>query len=187
MNITLATKITILRILMLPFLIILLINQKNGMALFLFLLAGVTDGLDGFIARTLNQRSDLGMILDPVADKFLINSTFMLLSISSLEFVNRVPLYLSLTVLVRDVSVLLGALLIRISLGKKRFYPSILGKLTTAFQIFTLCLVLLGNYFQQNLWLLKYFFLITFIFTVISWFDYIYKSFISLNKTTIAE
>ncbi|MEW6455998.1 MAG: CDP-alcohol phosphatidyltransferase family protein [Acidobacteriota bacterium] len=186
MKITLATKITILRILILPFLIVSLINQKSGMALFLFVLAGVTDGLDGFIARKLNQRSDLGMVLDPLADKFLVNSTFILLTFSSLEFVNRVPLYLGLTVLIRDASLLLGALLIKISFGKKRFFPSILGKISTSSQILTLFLVLLGNHFQQNFGYLRYLFLITFIFTLISGLDYFYKSFISLVKTSSA-
>jgi len=130
---------TFLRLLLTPLLTIFFINHHFTLATFVFLLAGVTDALDGFLARRLNQKSRLGACLDPIADKILLSTSFVLLS-----WGGYIPSWLAVVVLSRDIFILLGALLLFLFDVSFEVKPSLLGKLTTLTQIITILAVLIN-------------------------------------------
>ena len=130
---------TFLRLILTPLLVIFLINHHFTFATFVFLLAGVTDALDGFLARRLNQKSHLGACLDPIADKILLSTSFVLLS-----WDGYIPSWLAVVVLSRDIFILLGALLLLLFNVSFEVKPSLLGKLTTFTQIITILTVLIN-------------------------------------------
>jgi CDP-diacylglycerol--glycerol-3-phosphate 3-phosphatidyltransferase len=139
---TTANKITILRILLVPFFIVQVLYYVNGagewhrhVALAAFALAAVSDGIDGFIARRFNQRSELGAILDPLADKLLLVSGIVLLSLNHEGFLPQLPLSLSATVISRDVLLLLGLVVIHYVGGKVIVRPHLTGKVATVLQM----------------------------------------------------
>lgn len=138
---TLANRLTILRILMTPVIIVLLLYRQLGAALALFVLAGITDGLDGFVARSRGQRTNLGMVLDPVADKLLLMSAVIVLSV-----LKELPRWFAIIVVSRDVILIGGAFILYMFLGRISLPPSWLGKLTTGFQILTVLLAMLDNF-----------------------------------------
>ena len=138
---TLANRLTILRILMTPVIIVLLLYKQVGAAMTLFVLAGITDGLDGFVARSRGQRTDLGMVLDPVADKLLLMSTVIVLSI-----LKELPWWFAIIVVSRDVILIGGTFILYMFVGRVSLPPSWLGKLTTGFQILTVLLAMLDNF-----------------------------------------
>ena len=138
---TTANKITILRILLVPFFIVQLIYYEDSgdelnrvLAAFSFAIAAISDGVDGYIARRYNQRSELGAVLDPLADKLLLVSGIVLLSFKN-EHIERLPLWLAATVLSRDVIILLGLFVIYYVNGKVELRPRWLGKLATVLQM----------------------------------------------------
>jgi cardiolipin synthase len=131
--------LTVLRILAIPVFLILLTDGNVGAALIVFLLAGVTDSLDGAIARLTDSRTTLGAYLDPLADKMLILSTFVVLA-----FMEAVPHWLTVVVLTRDVIILVGYLtLFLLTQRLMEIRPSMLSKISTFCSILTLCAVLL--------------------------------------------
>jgi CDP-diacylglycerol--glycerol-3-phosphate 3-phosphatidyltransferase len=139
---TTANKITILRILLVPFFIVQVLYYINGagewhriLALGAFALASVSDGIDGFIARRFNQRSELGAILDPLADKLLLVSGIVLLSLHREEYLPQLPLALTAMVLSRDVLLLLGLVVIHYVGGKVVVRPHFTGKIATVLQM----------------------------------------------------
>jgi len=138
---TLANRLTILRILMTPVIILLLLYKQVGAALALFVLAGITDGLDGFVARSRGQRTALGMVLDPVADKLLLMSTVIVLSV-----LKELPWWFTIIVVSRDVILIGGAFILYMFVGRISLPPSWLGKLTAGFQILTVLLAMLDNF-----------------------------------------
>lgn len=123
--------LTITRILLLPFFAAMLIYGNYDYALILFLLASVTDVLDGYVARIKNQTTDFGSILDPVADKFLLMTSFILMSINASEWI---PKWLTIIVISRDLIVVTGCLIIYFVTHSLKVEPSILGKAANAFQ-----------------------------------------------------
>jgi cardiolipin synthase len=138
---TLANRLTILRILMTPVIAVLLLYRQTGAALLLFLLAGITDGLDGFIARSRGQRTALGMVLDPIADKLLLTSAVIVLTV-----LKELPRWFAVIVVSRDFILLGGGLIMWMFIGKMNLPPSYLGKSTTVFQIATVVLAMLDNF-----------------------------------------
>lgn len=139
---TTANKITIVRILLVPFFIVqLLYYFRNGeewnrlAALLAFALAAFADGVDGYIARHYNQKSELGAILDPLADKLLLTSGIILLSLDSKGHLERIPLWLTVTLISRDAILSIGALVIHYTFGKIVVRPRFLGKLSTVCQM----------------------------------------------------
>jgi cardiolipin synthase len=173
--------LTILRILLIPFFIIALSYQYQGLALVVFACAGLTDALDGFIARTFQQKTLIGAYLDPIADKLLLGTSFVTLTV--LSFPNKIPFWLTIVIISRDVIILLG-IAILFMLGKKLVIaPSLLGKSTTFFQILIIAVVLLFNYLArpipQLITLLAW---ITLAVTVVSGLDYLYKGIKLLNE-----
>jgi len=127
---TVPNQITFLRLGFLPFFLILMSYERYKWALLLLVFAGFSDGIDGLIARKFNQRSSLGAYLDPIADKLLLSSSFVVLA-----FKQQLAWWLTILVLSRDVLILIVAVVIILASGYRPFPPSIYGKFTTFFQI----------------------------------------------------
>jgi cardiolipin synthase len=131
-------QLTFLRLGFLPFLIIFIHYGDYGLALTVLVLAAVTDGLDGLLARSLNQKTALGAYLDPIADKLMLSSSFVVLALN-----RKISWWLATLVLSRDVLILTTAAVILLVAGYRPFPPSIFGKLTTGLQILFVFLVVL--------------------------------------------
>ncbi len=139
---TVPNQITLLRLGFLPFFLILISYEQYKWALLVQVLAGLSDAIDGLLARSLNQRSSLGAYLDPIADKLLLSSSFVILA-----FEHKLAWWLTILVLSRDVLILIVAAVIILIAGYRPFPPSILGKMTTAFEIvFVFAIVLAAAY-----------------------------------------
>jgi cardiolipin synthase (CMP-forming) len=134
---TVPNQLTFLRLGFLPLFIILIVYHRYSGALAILCLAALTDGLDGLLARSLNQKSSLGAFLDPIADKLLLSSSFVMLSLEG-----RVRWWLTILVLSRDVLILVIAAVILLTIGYRSFPPSIYGKITTGVQILFVFVVL---------------------------------------------
>jgi CDP-diacylglycerol--glycerol-3-phosphate 3-phosphatidyltransferase len=141
---TTANKITIFRILLVPFFCVqLLYYESTGqsihrwLAIITFALAAVSDAIDGYIARKFNQRSELGAILDPLADKLLLVSALVLLALDHTSQVGQVPFWLVATVFSRDLLILIGMGVIHYTCGKVTVQPRIIGKIATVLQMAT--------------------------------------------------
>jgi cardiolipin synthase (CMP-forming) len=139
---TTANKVTILRILLIPFFVVeTLYYVETGnevhrlVAILAFAITAILDGVDGYIARRYNQRSELGAILDPLADKLLLVSGVVLLSFDHAPRLGQIPLWLTGTVIGRDLLLLIGIFVIRLTVGKVTVRPRILGKVATVFQM----------------------------------------------------
>jgi len=147
---TTANKVTILRILLTPFFVVeVLYYVKNGqelhriLAIASFATAAICDGVDGFIARRFNQRSELGVILDPLADKLLLVSGIIVLSFDRQPYLQSIPLWVTVTILGRDILLVIGLGVLHMVVGKVTVRPRILGKVGTVFQMFMLLGILL--------------------------------------------
>jgi len=169
----LANQLTILRIFLVPVFIICLGYNKPLCALAVFALAGITDALDGFVARKFNQITTLGRILDPIADKALLVSSFVFIYNSDLLI--KFPFWFVVLVISRDVYIIAGAALIYFLKGNLDVKPSIFGKATTFFQIITVVFVLLANVFSIPEVLINSLIYITTAFTIISTITYTYE------------
>lgn len=167
-----------------PIFVILLVYDNLGWAFALFILAGVTDGLDGLIARWFRQKTSLGAYLDPIADKLLLTTSFVVLSIKSMGFPNLVPLWLTILVISRDVIMISSVLIIVITTGHRTFPPSVYGKATTCLQILTIVAVLFLNYRNITLTELRWLFVLTAAVTVYSGLDYVYRAKKLVSETT---
>ena len=149
--VTLATKVTILRILLVPVCVSQLIYFAAGyadwhrlLAFWLFVIAALSDGVDGFIARQFNQQSHLGRVLDPIADKLLLMSIVILLSINPGHAFPKLPLWFPILVVSRDILLIAGALLIHVIVGEVKVKPRIVSKIATVFQMVTVGCVMLN-------------------------------------------
>lgn len=147
---TTANKITIFRILLVPFFIVEVLSYvgdgdewHRSLAVAAFLLASICDGVDGYIARRYNQRSELGAILDPLADKMLLVAGIVLLSLHHEQYLPHLPLWLTATVISRDVLLLLGMVVIHFTCGKVAVKPHFVGKVATVMQMVAVCWALL--------------------------------------------
>jgi cardiolipin synthase (CMP-forming) len=136
---TVPNQITLLRLGFIPVFLILISYEEYKWALLVLVVAGLSDGIDGLLARKLNQRSALGAYLDPIADKLLLSSSFVILA-----FEKQVAWWLTIIVLSRDILILIVAVVIILISGYRPFPPSIFGKLTTFFQIILVFSVVLG-------------------------------------------
>ncbi len=169
---TIPNFLTLLRILLTPLLVWLLLNQELSWALIVFFLAGVTDGLDGFIARAFNQKSRFGAYLDPLADKLLLDTSFILLA-----RLHIIPVWLAIITISRDALILLGVLLFFLNHISFEIKPSIISKLTTLSQIATALVAMSSSLWRPHGMLLTILFIITALFTVASGLHYIYRAF----------
>ncbi len=143
-TLTTANQLTLLRMLLIPAFVILTLYDHDVWALAVFVLAGVTDGLDGWFARR-GQRTSLGAFLDPMADKLLLVSTFIVLTIPGIGLVNRIPLWLTILVISRDVVIVLTVAIANIAVGRRQFTPSVYGKIATTVYIVFCVVVMFFN------------------------------------------
>jgi cardiolipin synthase len=131
---TVANQLTMLRMSMVPLLVLLALDRQFTWALVVFVVASLTDALDGYIARHGHQTTTLGALLDPIADKLLVGSTFAVMTWSSVV-TYPMPLWLTVPLLFRDVMLVVGVLLVSLTSGIKDFPPSRLGKVSTALNV----------------------------------------------------
>jgi cardiolipin synthase len=143
---TLANQLTLLRMLLIPAFVILVIYGEFGWALGVFVTAGITDGLDGLIARMSGQKTSLGAWLDPMADKLLLVTTFIVLTWPGLGLENRLPIWLTVCIISRDVVIVLTVAIVNLAIGRRTFTPSIFGKIATATYIVTAVVAMFFNY-----------------------------------------
>jgi len=143
---TTANQLTILRIVFVPVFIILLVYHEIGWALSTFVAAGITDVLDGIIARRFGQKTSIGAVLDPIADKLLMTSSILILSLPQMEFHMMIPRWLMIVVIFRDVFILLVSLVVVLMVGWRVFTPSPYGKASTVMQVLTVFAVLYVNW-----------------------------------------
>lgn len=174
----LPNALTIARIVIIPLFITAIIYKRYDYALYLFIVAALTDTLDGFIARVADQKTALGTFLDPLADKFLLVSSFIVFSING-----WVPKWLTITVISRDIIVITGWVLVYLITHTSNVKPTLTGKAAIAMQLILLCYVLLDmnvgflpDIQGVLIWL-------TAVLTIISGMHYIYRGF----KLTHAE
>lgn len=146
MNLTAANQLTLLRIVLIPPFVILYLYGYRGWALLTFLTAGVTDLFDGLIARKTGQRTTLGAWLDPMADKLLLVTMFVMLTLPGVGSVNRLPVWFTVLVLSRDIAIVLTVAVVNLAVGPRTFRPSIFGKVATATYIATGVVTLYFNY-----------------------------------------
>lgn len=164
-------QLTLLRLIFIPFILINIVDQNYGWALGLLIAAGISDALDGLLARRLHQQTKLGEYLDPIADKFLLSSLFLVLSI-----LHKIPWKYTVLVFSRDICILATTAVIYATTTLRDFRPSIFGKINTFAQIFAVLFVL-GNliwntrplYIGRQLSLYA-----TFAFTLVSGIHYVF-------------
>ena len=164
-------QLTLVRLAFLPFIIIKLVEGHYGWALILFMLAGLSDGLDGLLARLLKQQTLLGQYLDPIADKMLLSTVFLVLSI-----LHKIPWKFTVLVFSRDVCIVLISGLLYTIAGLRDFRPSIFGKANTFAQVAAVMFVMLFQV-DHTKWVWvgqKTFLRATFAFTIISALHYVY-------------
>lgn len=142
MSLTIPNLLSLLRMGLVPFFIIAVIEGQPRRALAVFVAAGVTDALDGAIARIYHQQSLLGSYLDPIADKLLLMSAYVALSIPGLNHGMPIPVWVTVLVIARDVLLVAVALVLHLTVGVKKFPPSVLSKITTVVQVTAVVLVL---------------------------------------------
>jgi cardiolipin synthase len=170
---TVANQLTILRMALAPLLVVLVVYRDFTWALVVFVMAGVTDLLDGLIARLGHQKTTLGAMLDPMADKILLSSSFVALTWGAGLHV-RIPMWLTVTTLSRDAIILVSVAIINLTIGRRVFHPSLLGKLSTVSQILTAGAVLLLNALSADFTPVQHLFHLTLVLTVASAFHYVY-------------
>jgi cardiolipin synthase (CMP-forming) len=168
---TAPNQLTLLRMAFLPFVVIHLVNGHYQLALILFVLAGFSDGLDGLLARRLHQQTVLGQYLDPIADKLLLSTTFLVLSI-----LHRIPWKFTVLVFSRDISILFASAVLYTIAGLRDFRPSIFGKANTFSQVAAVFFVMLLQVHPAPwIWFARLMFLrFTFTFTIISGVHYVF-------------
>ena len=167
---TAPNQLTLLRMIFVPFIVIHLLDGRYLWALIVFVVAGFSDGLDGLLARTLHQQTLLGQYLDPIADKLLLSTMFLVLSI-----LHKIPWKYTVLVFSRDISILAASAVLFAIAGLRNFRPSIFGKANTFSQISAIFFVLLLEIVAQRwVWIARTVFLrATFFFTIISALHYV--------------
>src|SRR5689334_12551784 len=143
---TTANQLTLLRIVFVPVFVILLVYGQTGCALMTFLAAGITDVLDGVIARRFRQKTTVGAFLDPIADKLLMTSSVVILSLPQMEFANPIPRWMMIVIISRDVFIFLFTIVLVMMAGHRSFPPSTYGKASTVLQVVTIFAVLYCNW-----------------------------------------
>ena len=171
---TAANQLTMLRLLLVPVFALCMIYGRTGWALVVFAAAGLTDALDGLIARRTGT-STLGAWLDPMADKLLLATMFVMLTLPGLGLVARIPLWLTVLVISRDVAIILTVAAFNLAVARRTFRPSFLGKVATATYVLTGVVTLYANYDTRVLNLVDAGVYISAAITVISAFEYLVR------------
>jgi len=171
--VTLANRITLFRLFLIPVFVALVISYTREhtwiryAALGVYIAAALSDALDGFVARAYNQKTKLGAVLDPLADKLIINIGFVFMAVND-QFATRIPYWFPPLILGRDVTIVMGAYIINEFYGPVRIRPQISGKLTTCFQMSLIIAVLIEASFVHEL------IIATVVMSAISYIDYLY-------------
>ncbi len=177
MKLNIPNLLTLLRMGMIPLFIIALLNGEAGKALFVFVVAGLTDALDGFLARVFEQASALGAYLDPIADKLLLTSAYIMLSIPNANpDLLPIPIWVTVLVLTRDFLILVIALVLSLALGVSQFPPTRISKVNTVAQVVAIVLVLLTGLYEQMVGPATICIYLVAGLTVLSGCDYIYRA-----------
>jgi cardiolipin synthase len=171
---TLPNFITFMRMAMIPFFVLAVSERDFLLALWILIIAGLTDAFDGFLARRMNAESMIGAYLDPLADKLLITIAYIVLTIPFGQEV-VIPLWLTILALFRDFVIMLVAGVLYIVEGLREFPPSPLGKATTFAQVVTIAIVLLANVTTIPWWIPEVCFYGSFALVIVSGFNYIYR------------
>jgi cardiolipin synthase len=179
---TVPNLITTLRIILAPIFIIYMINGNYFSGLIIFIACGVSDGIDGLIARIFNQKSRLGSYLDPLADKIVLVSAFI-----ALAFIGFLPSWLTVMVISRDILILLGVFVLFLYGQKFKVNPALSSKVTTCLQFITVSVVLAKDYLPFLLFLYNYLYYITAFFTIISFLQYMYYWFKMLGDDQVPD
>ncbi|HET9264422.1 MAG TPA: CDP-alcohol phosphatidyltransferase family protein [Vicinamibacterales bacterium] len=173
MNLTAANQLTILRMLLIPAFVILLLYGYRGWALVTFFAAGITDLFDGLIARWTGQKTTLGAWLDPMADKLLLVTMFVMLTLPGIGSANRLPLWFTVLVISRDVAIVATVAVVNLAVGPRTFRPSIYGKIATAVYILTGVVTLYFNYLERESMVVTTFVYASLAITLVSAFHYL--------------
>lgn len=174
MRLTLATQITLLRLVLVPFVAMSILYQRYGLALIIFLISGLSDLVDGLIARKFGQKTKLGALLDPMADKLLLSTSFILLTLPASKLSVPIPLWLTVMVFGRDIMIIVSAVAIALITGFTNFDPTIYGKASTLLQVLTVLSVLLVNHLGADEMYVQWLFYLTFGLTLFSGVHYLY-------------
>ncbi len=172
---TTANQLTVLRIIFVPVFIILLVYHELGWALGTFVAAGITDVLDGLIARRFGQKTSIGAMLDPLADKLLMSASILILSLPQMEFHNTIPRWLMIVIISRDVFILLVSLIVVLMVGWRVFTPSPYGNASTVMQVLTVLAVLFTNWQHRVIPELNIVFYMTGLMTAFSGIHYLVR------------
>jgi cardiolipin synthase len=177
-----ANQLTLLRMLLIPVFAILVTYGHLGLSLVVFSIAGLTDLLDGLIARRTGQKTTLGTWLDPMADKLLLVTTFVVLTVPGTHLVNRFPLWLTVLVISRDVVIVLTVAVVSMVMGTRTFLPSIWGKAATAIYLVSCVVLMWFNYLGRHSALVDAAIWASLAITLISGFHYIYHAARIINE-----
>ena len=173
---TVANQLTLLRIMLIPAFVILVIYNHLGWALVVFATACLTDALDGLTARWSGQKSTLGAWLDPMADKLLALSTFIVLTVPWLGLANPLPIWLTVLIISRDVVIVSTVAIVNLAIGPKTFRPSFFGKIATATYMMTAVVAMFYNYLGYHSLMVDTFVYASLAITLISSLHYIYHA-----------
>ena len=171
---TLPNFITLLRMTMIPFMLLAVNAKDYRLALWIFVIAGFTDALDGWLARRMNMQSLIGAYLDPIADKLLLTVAYIALTIPQGQAV-VIPLWLTILALFRDFVIMLVAGVLYMVEGIREFPPSAIGKATTFAQVVTIAVVLLANVTTVPSLIPQTCFYLSFLLVIVSAFNYSYR------------
>ena len=169
---TAPNQLTLMRLVIIPFIIINIVDNNYRLALILLVIAGLSDGLDGLLARTLHQQTKLGQYLDPIADKLLLSTLFLVLSI-----LHRIPWKYTVLVFSRDLCILMTCAVLYATTTIRDYRPSIFGKINTGAQVVTIFFVLLFQV-DSTAWIFysrKVGLIATFVFTLVSGIHYVFQ------------
>lgn len=173
---TLPNLLTFARLVALPFLINAIVEGEHGQAFAIFFAAAVSDFVDGFLARHFGMASPLGALLDPIADKLFLVSTFIVYAMKSTPSNVHVPLWLVLLTVARDVLIVVVALVMALSLGIKSFPPTFLGKANTFAEISTIVAIMMNNIDRMPAWVADACFTATLLLTIASGVHYVFRA-----------
>lgn len=172
---TLPNFLTLLRIAIVPFFVLAVFAHEFRLAVWIFVISGITDVLDGWIARTFDLQSRIGALLDPLADKVLLTAAYISLAVPHGQAV-VIPLWLAILTLFRDFVIMLMAFVFYMFEGIKSFPPTWAGKLTTVMHVLTVSMVLMANVAPIPAVILQSCFYVSFVMVILSGFSYIYRS-----------
>jgi cardiolipin synthase len=174
---------SMLRIFLIPLFLYMLLQNKVLQALIVFLIASTTDVLDGMTARIWDQKTKIGGLLDPAADKLLMTTAIIILSIPSVSQPNTIPLWLTVAIVGRDITIVSAAFVMYKLRGHTKFPPSLMGKTSTVCQMGVILCVLLLNVLDRTPAFLLWLYIFTFALTIISGFRYCLRGFRSLKDS----